>query len=360
MEPDGAALRNAREAAGVSLREMARRTHFSKSMLGYIEHGERVLTPEVVLAYERELGEVINRRGVLSGLAATVLAPMATSELIYKGFSDAAYRRPDLDTWLEGVEGLGHDYMTEGAASLQPRIAADLVTLQGQLGSPQLWGVASRYLTTYGKTTPGAKQAAKWYGLAATAADRSNDQDTRVWVRGRSALALAYEGAGLTTARRLADQALEISDKPTLGRLNALVARAHVAGFKGDAATVRTMVNEARHVFDVAGSEEQISDFAVPEWRFHVFLSMLYSRLGDERRAIEEQDAAARVIPENLPRFRTHIEMHRGLALVRSGDAAGGTDYARRALDLLPPEKHSLTLKLLMAEIDGVGAAGRD
>jgi hypothetical protein len=45
---------------------MARRIHFSKSMLGYIEQGERALTPEVVFAYERELGEVINRRGVLS------------------------------------------------------------------------------------------------------------------------------------------------------------------------------------------------------------------------------------------------------------------------------------------------------
>jgi hypothetical protein len=314
----------------------------------------------VVLAYERELEEDVDGRGVLTGLAATVVAPMATAELIYKGFSDAAHNRPPLDFWLERVDGLGHAYMTEGAAALQPRIASDLVSLQGQLADPQLWGVASRYLTTYGKTTPGARQASRWYDLAAKAADCSGDDETRVWVRGRSALALAYEGAGLKTAERLADEALGISDdKPSLGKLNALVAKAHVAGFRGDAETVRTAVEDAKRVFDVAGSTEQVSDFAVPEWRFHVFLSMLYSRLGDERRAVEEQDAAAHVIPAELTRFRTHIGMHRGLMLSRAGDTAGGVEYARAALNALPPEKHSLTLKLLMAEVESDDGARR-
>jgi hypothetical protein len=156
----------------------------------------------------------------------------------------------------------------------------------------------------------------------------------------------------LQTADRLASQALAISKRPTLGRLNALVAKAHVAGFRSDTETLTASVNESRRIFDLVASEEQISDFAVPEWRFHVFLSMLYSRLGDEHRALEEQDAALRVIPAELPRFRTHIEMHRGLVLARSGDAAGGVSYARAALDALPPEKHSLTLKLLMAEVE--------
>ncbi len=42
--------------------------------------------------------------------------------------------------------------------------------------------------------------------------------------------------------------------------------------------------------------------------------------------------------------------MHRGLMLVRSGDPAG-VDYARSALDALPAEKQSLTLRMLMDEI---------
>jgi transcriptional regulator with XRE-family HTH domain len=348
----GEMLRQARERAGISLSAMAERTHFSKSHLGNVETGKRAVTADIVLAYEREVGEEMDRRGVLSGIAATVVAPMATAELIYKGFSEAAYRRPPLDHWLERVDALGQDYMSYGAAALQPRIASDLVTLQGQLASPRLWGVAARYLTTFGKTTQGARQASRWYGLAAVAADRSADTDTRVWVRGRSALALAYEGAGLSTAKRLADQALAISDAPTLGRLNALVAQAHVAGFRGDHETMQAATEEAKRVFDIAGSSEQVSDFAVPEWRFWTFLSMLYSRLGDEREATRAQDAADRSRPATLHRFATHIEMHRGLMLVRSGDVSGGVAYAARALDQLPPERHSLTLKLLMREIE--------
>ena len=67
------------------------------------------------------------------------------------------------------------------------------------------------------------------------------------------------------------------------------------------------------------------------------------------------QDPQSHVIlerPWSLPRFRTHLEMHRGLMLVRAGDRDGGMSYAREALEALPPEKHSLTLRMLMSEIE--------
>lgn len=37
--------------------------------------------------------------------------------------------------------------------------------------------------------------------------------------------------------------------------------------------------------------------------------------------------------------------------LARSGDKHGGAQYAQTALNQLPPEKHSLTLRMLMDEI---------
>ncbi len=39
--------------------------------------------------------------------------------------------------------------------------------------------------------------------------------------------------------------------------------------------------------------------------------------------------------------------------LARAGDQAGGVAYARAAMAALPPEKHSLTLRMLLAEIEG-------
>jgi transcriptional regulator with XRE-family HTH domain len=355
MDRTGARLREAREAAGLSLADLARRTNYSKSYLGNVETGCRPALPDVVLAYERELGDLVDRRGLLTGLAASVVAPAAVSELIHAGFAERLNGPTAEDDWAERVAQYGSDYMTLGAASLQNRLARDLVILQQHLDRPRLWGSAARLLTTYGKTAINRKDAVRWYRLAATAADRSGDTDTRVWVRGRSALALAYEAAEIPTARELAGQALAIDDKPSLGRLNALVAQAHVAGVRGDEKAAKQLLDQARRVFDIAGSEDQVSDFAVPEWRFHTFASMLLSRLGDPQ-AVTEQEAADRTRPATLPRFATHIELHRGLMLARSGDAAGGLAYAEGALASLPPERHSLSLKLMLAEVKRVAS----
>ncbi|MFF3089996.1 hypothetical protein ACFVRB_33915 [Streptomyces nojiriensis] len=84
-----------------------------------------------------------------------------------------------------------------------------------------------------------------------------------------------------------------------------------------------------------AGSHEQTSDYAVPFWRVNVFVSLLAARFGDETTAVA-----------------AHLETHRGLMLARSGDLAASTGHARAALDALPPEKHSLTLRLLMKEVE--------
>jgi hypothetical protein len=246
--------------------------------------------------------------------------------------------------------------MTIGAGQLQQRLAADLVVLQQHLETRSLWGHAARLLTVYGKTTPGAREATRWYRLATVAADRSGDVPTRVWVRGRSALALAYEGAGLTTATTLAEQALALSDRPSLGALNAHMALAHAAVHRGDETTALERLDHARCAFDVAGSDEQISDYAVPEWRMATFVSMLLSRLGHPR-AVEAQDQADRTRPTTLPRFATHIELHRGLAMVRAGDVESGVEYAQAALAALPRERHSLSLRLMLAEIERAGRA---
>jgi hypothetical protein len=172
-----------------------------------------------------------------------------------------------------------------------------------------------------------------------------------VWVRGRAALALAYEGAALSIADDFASQALAISDRPSIGRLNAVMAKAHVAGLRGLVDGAVGADNDGRRLFDRIGSTEQISDWSVPEWRMATFRSMLYARLGDAKRAIPAQETADRTRPDVLTRFATHIELHRSLMLVRSGERSNGLAYARRAMEALPRERHSLSLRLMLAEV---------
>jgi hypothetical protein len=317
----------------------------------WLRHLAAVLqVPLQVLEYEK-----LDRRRFITDMAATSIAPIVAADLIHSGFAAALDGRgPGEDEWQEKLVGYGQDYMSLGAVEIQKRLAADLLVVQQQLDRPVLWDVSSKLMTLYGKTFPGSdgSKAVRWYRTAIAAADRSENDETRVWVRGRAAIALGYEGASLGMAETFAKQASAISGKPSLGRLNAVMGMAHVAAIRGDRSTALGLLDEGRRFFDVVGSDEQTSDYAVPEWRMNVFVSLLFARLGEERKAVEAQDTAEALLPGSLPRFATHLEMHRGLMLAQAGDRAGGVAYARAALDRLPPEKHSLTLRLLMAEIE--------
>ena len=367
----GSLIRDLRLAHGwsqgrlVSALEAASGMRLSREYVSRWEHGRR--TPggfwlrhlatalQVPLAVLEEGGRV-DRRTFLTDIAAGAIAPVVASDLIGHGFSAALRARPSAEAWQGKLAAYGRDYMTSGAAEVQRRLAADLVVLQQQLDSPVMWDVASRLMVLYGKTFPGSDgaRAAHWYRMAAEAADRGGDPRTRVWVRGRAAIALGYEGAALPVARMFADQALALDPSPSLGRLNAVMGKAHAAALSGDGQAARDLLAQGRRVFDAAGSGDgEESDYAVPWWRMNVFTSLLAARLGDEPLAIRAQDAAAASLPSSMPRFATHLELHRGLMLARAGDQAGGAAYSRAAMAALPPEKHSLTLRMLVAEIEG-------
>lgn len=368
----GAAVRALR--GSVSLASLASRACLSRAYLGHLETGRRPPTRDaataldaalgtagllVALAESERQGDDVRRREALAGIVALLAGAPTTLETVLRaGIESAMSDDRDPDDWQSRAERLGADYMTTPGTELQDRLARDLALLQHRLTTPDMWAVAARLLAVYGKTQRDPVTATRWYRLAADAADRSGRDDIRVWVRGRTALALGYEGALPPVALEMADQALAVAgDRPSLGSLQAHMARAHVFGIRGDRAGAMEALGSAERAFDSAGSDDQISDFAVPEWRMRTFTSMLLSRLGDPR-AMREQDRADRYRSATLPRFATHIEMHRGLMLVRSGDIRGGREYARAALDRLPPERRSLTLRLLMAEIEGRPTSG--
>ncbi|WP_030196342.1 helix-turn-helix domain-containing protein [Streptomyces sp. NRRL S-87] len=293
------------------------------------------------------------RRTFLTDVAGTAIAPVVASDLLAKGFAARLAGGPSAEAWEAKLAAYGTDHMSMGAADIQRRVSGELVVVQQQLDQPRLWSVAARLMTLYAKTFPGSDGAAavRWYRMAATAADESGDPAARVWVRGRAAIALGYERTSLDVADVLADQALALDERPSLGLLNAIYGKAHAAALRGDRATAFALDNRGRRVFDAAGSHEQTSDYAVPWWRLNVFRSLLLARLGEEKAATEAQDQALAELPASLPRFATHLELHRGLMLARSGDKAGGVAHATAAMDALPPEKHSLTLRMQVNEI---------
>ncbi|MFJ4653169.1 helix-turn-helix domain-containing protein [Nocardia sp. NPDC088792] len=63
----GEMLRAARKAAGIGLREMAERVNSTPAYLSMIEEGKRPALPEIVAAYERELGAAVMVSGRTDG-----------------------------------------------------------------------------------------------------------------------------------------------------------------------------------------------------------------------------------------------------------------------------------------------------
>lgn len=81
MENLGHTLREARRAAGQSLSGMARRTGYARSYLGNVETGKRQVTPGVIRAYERVLGDDVKRRDLFFGAFSTVVAAIAVPDV---------------------------------------------------------------------------------------------------------------------------------------------------------------------------------------------------------------------------------------------------------------------------------------
>lgn len=365
--PLGQLIRELRLAVGWSqarladhLSERARHATITRDEVKRWESGKRTPGPywlahlATVLQVPLDiLEDDVKRRTFLTSASASAIAPIIASDLLTHGF-DARLTPAASPDWDAKVEQYGHDYMRLGAADMQRRLTGDLIILQQQLETPHSWGVAAKLMTLYAKTFPGSDgaKAVHWYRKAAQAADRAHDPGTAVWVRGRAAIALGYEGAALPVADLLAEQAIQMSGgKPSLGMVNAVMGKAHAAGIRGNRSAALELLDHGRRIFDTAGSDDQDTDYAVPWWRFNVFASLLAARLGDEPIALRAQEQALRELPPALPRFRTHLLMHQGLMMTRAGDPAGVT-HARTALDDLPPQSRSLTLRMLMDEID--------
>ncbi|MET8873119.1 helix-turn-helix transcriptional regulator [Nocardia sp. NPDC004604] len=355
----GEMLRSAREEAGVSLREMSRRIPADKGYLSRVETSTKPAPDWIVGMYEDHLGMDIPRRTLLAGLAAGVVVPGLVTDAVRRMFEEETILC-SVDAWVERMEQHAADCMTVGAGEIQQRISADLIAIRPYLATdPRLWAVASRLMVMHGaplNDVADGTATARWYQAAVNAADRSEDISTRVWVRGRSALSMAHPTAALTDCHRHAADATQISDTPSVGRLMALISRANAHALDSNSPAARQALDEARRVFDSVGSTDAVSDYTMPEWRMNVDTSLVLARLGDHD-ADAVQREAIRVMPARFARFTTHLEMHRGLALARSGDRAEGISHARKALAQLPVDGHSVALRRLYNEVSTVSSS---
>lgn len=301
-----------------------------------------------------EAARVDRRRFLMTATGATI-APLVASDLIAAGFDTAEHPRTHTD-WETAVDYYGRAYMRDGAPGIRDRLVVDMLGIQQHLTTSWAWSTAAILAVLYAKTLPFGDHdtAVGWYQRSAALADRSGDDPTRVWVRGRAAVALAYEGSDIAVADTLAQQALAISSAPSTGRLTALLGAAHVAARRGDADTAGRLREDAARVFDRIGVDDTVTDYTVPYWRHSIWVSGAAARTGDQRAATAAQESARAAIPAGYDRFHAHLDMHHGLMLAKAGDKRAGVGHATAALNALPAPQRSATLRRLAAEVRAV------
>lgn len=333
---------------------MAKLTSFTKSYLGNVETGAKPPSQAVVAAYERELGlpdgslqgDTMYRRALLAGLGSAALTPAVAAEAIRQSLTASLGPTAVVDDWQAIADRYGYTYMTDPAVQVRDALAADLISLRSALDGGPLHAVGARLAMVYGMvtaTTGDTETAVRWYRTGRALADESGDTWTREWTWGRSALTRGYEGADVADVVATADRALALSDRASLGRLEAAIARAQALALAGEVAGARSSLELSYDLYEGVEAAPDTSLYGMPEWRLHLSASLALSRLGAAAEAERARASAERLIPATMTRFRAYLGLHEAIQERDAGHAAA-------TLEQIPDDQRWVSFGLLARE----------
>ncbi|WP_326557815.1 helix-turn-helix domain-containing protein [Micromonospora sp. NBC_01796] len=349
----GTVLKTMRETAGLSPAALAARSVVSKSHLGHLETGERVPTADIaavldttlraggvlmeLAALERGGGDDMRRRALLAtvGAAASLGAiggPHALGDMVRHGLLDAAGTEEDWDEVLATNTRL---LVTDPSPLLGASLLTNLMVIKQQMRANPARGLfrsAAGLGIIYGLWLGNHDQlggAGHWYRTSATLADRSGDTDMMAWVRGRAASRGVYEDWTVDHALNVATTALAVTDRPTLGALEAHAAQVGAYALTGDARRGRAAVEA---MADVAEQLPAPSAGPGPVERTVFLSAFLEARVGTPDSAEAAYERAESALA-GLPTWLLESRVYRARAMVADGDIAGGLAYALQAVD---------------------------
>jgi transcriptional regulator with XRE-family HTH domain len=340
----GKNLRAARNAAGVSLAALAKRTHYSKALLGHLETGERVVKPEHVIAYARALGVAVD---ALYGRTADPLR--IAHEWLVSDSPVSAHRTagrrigPSLATELERrVIELRHlDDLVSGA-DLQPVVSQELAAAEWVVREASYAeDTGRRLLTVVGELA----QLAGW--VASDAGQHAEAQ--RVYLCGVSAAQSA--GDDVLTGQLLSSLSYQIANVGSPADA-VLLARSVVKGAGTATPVVRALLFErmawasaraqdreaARRALDAVHDsyESRSPGIDEPEWVYwldrreiDVMAGRCLIELGDP---VAAEPLLSSAIDAYTPEHAREIALYRTW-LAESYARAGAVDAARHVLN---------------------------
>jgi transcriptional regulator with XRE-family HTH domain len=371
----GVQLRQSRQAAALSLRQLAVRVGYDHSYLSQVERGQRPGSAELARLCDRELGTGDKLTASYAEMHRKPEPPADPLEAAWHALTSAYDLRP--------AEEHARDIPP---AQLLPELVAEVQLLQGQrstgtaVRSAQLCVLIAETLTGLGHL----RTARRWWRAARVTADSSGEAWVRSVVRAREAVSGLAERRDPTELLELADEALELTKPPLVvsGALEptksppvdgapeptkpelvdgpaqrpvatrpgcvvqAQAARARVLAELGRAAEAHQALQQLLGVADelplASTTGRQLSDLTAYEARWaegQVCASLRYGAAGCVLLA-----RALELCPAGWLAERAGVELGLAECLVADGEIAAGLSLAMRVLVELPDEWHTYYL----------------
>jgi transcriptional regulator with XRE-family HTH domain/tetratricopeptide (TPR) repeat protein len=384
----GVQLRRSRQAAALSLRQLATRVGYDHSYLSQVERGQRPGSAHLAQLCDRELGtgpaltiayEQTHPSLRPAAPAAPVRPPVelpssrravgpATAsagdllEAVRHDLAGSFGPEREVAEWRTVTAAYAEEFATTPPAELLPDLTADLRLLQSSSsGGSSDPGGRDSFGGAAGLAVPAAELAVlialtlaalgrirtegRWWRTARATADSSAECGIGSLTRSWEATSGLSERRPLPQLLELAEGALAMADEPQQVA-RALAARARVLAAQGEAVEARQALQDLLAVAGElpVGPAGTSSLFAWSQYESCGVEGVVHAALGEPTAAYPALDRALSLCPAEWLRERAELELVVARCLVLEGDVAAGLAVAMRVLVELPDQWHTLPL----------------
>lgn len=367
----GAELRRCRQAAALSLRQLAARVGYDHSYLSQVERGQRPGSAHLARLCDSAIGtgsaltdlyaratSIRRPARPATTSAGPILVPVAargpaqrTLEATRQGLAGALAQVSDVDEWAAVVAAYARDYTITAPPDLLPELSADLELLEATAAAvptgvavglavpaARLAALMALTLASLGRS----RAARRWWRTARDTADHSADQPTRSLMRSLEATTGFYDRRPVPELLELAEQASLLADEPD-SAARAVAARAQALAVLEQAGAARAALGDlVRITADRPGPTlAENSLFGWPSYRVHFVESFVYTALRDTEAAYRAQDKALELHPLEDRRQRAELRLHHARCLIHDREVAAGLAAAMRVLVELQDHWHT-------------------
>ncbi|MGC4939438.1 helix-turn-helix domain-containing protein [Kribbella sp. DT2] len=345
LEPFGVQLRRCRQAAALSLRQLATRVGYDHSYLSQVERGRRPGSAHLARLCDRELaGAGALAQAFQRDRQARPLPVVQGGQLleaVRHGVTEAFVRSSVGAEWSTTTADYASTFSLTPAADLLPELTADLELLHRTAGSEaadlavpaaELAVLIALTLSSSGRS----RAAERWWRTARATADSSGSD----WIasQARSWQVMSTTDSGGAGLLELGVDALTLAERPR-DQARALAAQARLLAVLGRPEEARLAVRLLPGGIDSSGS--------VFGWAAHEpssVESFVHTVLGDTASAYVSLDRALGLCPAELRREEAELRLLLAECLVLDGDVATGLAMAMRTLVELEDQWHSPSL----------------